>query len=130
MRALLIASGLIGFAGVAFGAFGAHGLGDQLSSEARGWWETASFYALVHAGPAIAIALSGARARLARLAGWAFALGALVFSGSLYALALTSLGGAPVRMLGAVTPFGGVSLLLGWALLIASGLARGSSNQS
>lgn len=117
MRTLLIAAGLTGFASVALGAFGAHGLEGRLSAETMDWWETATFYALPHAVAAFAIALSD-RMALAR-AGWAFVFGAVVFAGSLYAMAL----GAP-RTLGMVTPIGGLSFLAGWALLIVSGIRR------
>lgn len=110
MRALTIAASLTGFAAVALGAFGAHGLEGRLSDQALEWWKTATFYALPHAVAAMAIGLSR-RAGLA-IAGWAFLIGAALFAGSLYAMAL----GGP-RMLGAVTPLGGVSFLAGWALM-------------
>ncbi|MEO1101791.1 MAG: DUF423 domain-containing protein [Pseudomonadota bacterium] len=113
MNLLAAAAASIGFAGVALGAFGAHGLRDRLSPEGTGWWETATLYALVHAAAALAIAMSG-RTGLASTGGWALAGGALIFSGTLYAMAL----GAP-RWLGAVTPIGGVGLLIGWGCLLA-----------
>ncbi len=116
MNKLLSAAGIVGFCGVALGAFGAHGLEDRLSTEARGWWDTATAYALPHAAAALAIAFSRAPPRLARIGGWAFLFGALIFCGSLYALAL----GAP-RILGAVAPIGGLAFLLGWALLVVAG---------
>jgi len=112
MRLLMVCTGIVGFLAVALGAFGAHGLEGRLSAEAQGWWATATLYALVHAAGALAIALANKEKRLAP-AGWAFVIGAIIFSGSLYALAL----GAP-RVLGAVTPVGGVGFLTGWALVI------------
>ncbi len=93
---------LAGLATVALGAFGAHGLADRLSPEALEWWETATLYALAHALAAYVAPTPAARA---------FLVGVLLFAGSLYAMAL----GAP-RMLGAVTPFGGLAFLLGWGL--------------
>lgn len=120
MPRLVLAAGLLGFLVVALGAFGAHGLEGRLSEEALGWWETATFYGLGHAVAALAIALSG-REKLGA-AGWAFALGVLLFAGSLYALAL----GAP-RVLGIVTPFGGVSFLVGWGLILWNGVRRSSA---
>lgn len=117
-RALLICAAALGFASVALGAFGAHGLEDSLTPDARDWWNTATFYALSHAIAALAIALSG-RAGLARLGGWLFLAGAAIFAGTLYAMGL----GAP-RMLGAVTPVGGVLLLAGWAMCLASAIRR------
>ena len=118
MRPLLLCIGIVGFLAVTLGAFGAHGLEGRLSAEAQGWWATATLYALVHAAAALAVALADREKRLAP-AGWAFVIGAIVFSGSLYAMAL----GAP-RILGAVTPVGGVAFLIGWGLVIWRGLQR------
>ena len=99
-------AGILGTIAVALGAFGAHGLKDRLASmpEAAAWWQTATFYLLTHA-VAVGALRGGA-------AGFCWAVGAAIFSGTLYALAL----GAP-RWLGAVTPVGGVLLLAGWVLL-------------
>ena len=116
MNRLALGAALTGFSGVALGAFGAHGL--ALGAEADGWWQTATLYALVHAAAALAIAVSG-RTGLVRRGGWAFILGALVFSGCLYAMAI----GAP-RWLGAVVPLGGISFLAGWALVAAGATLR------
>lgn len=116
MSRLALGAALAGFAGVALGAFGAHGL--ALSVKAEGWWQTATLYALVHAAAALAIALSG-RTGLVRRGGWAFILGVLVFSGCLYAMAI----GGP-RWLGAIVPLGGLSFLAGWALVAAGATRR------
>ena len=113
MTLLTMAASALGFCGVALGAFGAHGLKGRLAPEALAWWETATFYLLIHAVAALAIGLSG-RAGLAASGGWAMAAGALIFSGALFAMAL----GAP-RWLGAVTPVGGIMLLIGWLCLLA-----------
>lgn len=118
-RPALVAAGAIGAAGVGFGAFGAHGLGDNLGDEAAAWFATATAYALPHAAAAAALAL----ANLNRAA-WAMIIGVVLFSGSLYALALSSLGGAPLRALGMITPLGGVFMLVGWMLMIGAGLRR------
>ncbi|MEQ9436979.1 DUF423 domain-containing protein [Hyphomonas sp.] len=115
MNRLALAAAITGFAGVALGAFGAHGL--DLGGQALEWWHTATLYALVHAAAALAIALSGGNG-LVRRGGWAFISGAAVFSGCLYAMAV----GAP-RWLGAVVPLGGVSFLAGW-VLVAAGATR------
>ena len=104
--------------GVAFGAFGAHGLDSQLGPDAAAWWETATLYLLVHAVAALSVALAG-QGGLIRLGGWAFLAGAAVFAGTLYAMAL----GAP-RWLGAVTPIGGVLLILGWVGVAAASLRK------
>jgi uncharacterized membrane protein YgdD (TMEM256/DUF423 family) len=111
-----------GFLAVALGAFGAHGLPKDLGEPALGWWKTAALYHLAHA---LALVLTGVlqlQGLKVAPAGWAFLLGSLVFSGTLYAMTL----GAP-RWLGAVTPLGGLGLLAGWLLLAwaARGVPRG-----
>lgn len=95
---------------VLFGAFGAHALKASLGTEALGWWNTAVQYQMWHALAVLAIGLSGIRRF--RLPALLFVGGAMVFSGTLYAMAL----GAP-RWLGAVTPVGGIVLIAGWVLL-------------
>jgi uncharacterized membrane protein YgdD (TMEM256/DUF423 family) len=115
---LIAAAALLGFLGVAFGAFGAHALGGQLTEQSRGWWDTATSYLLPHAAAALAVGLSGRTGRF-MLAGWLFVAGAVIFAGSLYAMAL----GAP-RGLGAVTPIGGIGLLSGWLTLALAALKK------
>lgn len=102
---------VLGFLAVACGAFGAHGLEGRVSPEGLGWWQTASQYLLAHAVAVLACGLSG-RGGLIASGGWAMAIGAVVFAGTLYAMAL----GAP-RWLGAVTPLGGLGMLAGWAMI-------------
>jgi len=112
------ASGLIG---VAAGAFGAHSLRSTLSPDLLQVFETGSRYQMVHALALIVTSIALERAPRAALvwAGWLFLAGQIVFSGSLYALALSG-----TRLWGAVTPFGGLCLLAGW-LMLGLGLARG-----
>jgi uncharacterized membrane protein YgdD (TMEM256/DUF423 family) len=105
-----------GFLGVALGAFGAHGLKARVGAEGLGWWQTAAQYHLVHALAIVAAGLLRAQTGRGDAAGWAFLLGSLLFSGTLYAMAL----GGP-RGLGAVTPLGGLGMLAGWALLAWAG---------
>ena len=125
MSSLLITAGLIGFTSVALGAFGAHGLEGRLTPEGEGWWATATLYALAHSAAALACALAGrAGVRGLGAPGWAFAVGTLIFAGTLYAMAL----GAP-RWFGAVTPVGGVSFLIGWALVVLQGFSRPPDRQ-
>jgi len=101
---------LLGFLGVALGAFGAHGLSDVLAANSRAdEWKTAVFYHLVHAVLLTVLAL---RIPISKVVWSLFAGGILVFSGSLYLLALTN-----IRWLGAITPLGGLALLAGWLLL-------------
>lgn len=108
MNRLTLAAAAMGAAAVGLGAFGAHGLEDRLSADAVQWWETASSYLLIHA---VATFVASTRAG-ATFAGWMWAAGSAVFSGSLYGLAL----GAP-SYLGMVVPIGGVLLLGGWLAL-------------
>jgi len=99
------------FLAVALGAFGAHGLRSTL--EARGMldvWNKAVFYQFIHAIALLALALYG---RINRGACLLLLIGIFLFSGSLYLLALTNL-----RLLGAVTPLGGLCFLAGWAWLV------------
>lgn len=102
---------------VAMGAFGAHGLKDRLTEQQLGWWHTAASYHLAHALALFALGLflrvaPPARPRATTAALGLFLIGFFLFSGSLYAMALTD-----VRALGAVTPFGGTSWLIAWGLL-------------
>jgi len=114
--ALRIAA-LFGFFGVALGAFGAHSLKDLLASnQTTEIWQKAVLYHLVHA--AVMFTLAGAaRGRTAAGPFLCFAIGVVIFSGSLYALAVTN-----IRWLGAITPLGGLSLLGGWLWIAVRGL--------
>jgi uncharacterized membrane protein YgdD (TMEM256/DUF423 family) len=124
---LFMISGLLGAAGVVLGAWGAHGLHEQLlQRQTAGIWQTAVLYHLVHTAALLALASQNAAAtgRLpAALAGAAacWTGGIVLFSGSLYGLAV----GAP-RALGPVTPVGGLLLFAGW-VLVAIGGWRGPS---
>lgn len=111
---------LAGGLGVVAGAFGAHGLKAILSPEGLAWWQTGALYHLVHALALLAVGLAAhaalaTRPRALRVAAWAFGVGLVLFSGSLYVMALTE-----VRALGAVTPFGGTAFIVGWAALAAA----------
>ncbi len=104
---------------VACGAFGAHGLRARLSERMLANWETAARYQMYHALGLLAVAwLASQKGAVADPAGVAFNVGIALFSGSLYAMALTG-----VTRLGAVTPLGGVGFLVGWAL-VARAAAR------
>ncbi len=106
---LLVAAA--GASAVLLGAFGAHALRDVLDARGTELWHTAVQYHFWHA-LALAIVVGVGQGRAARSAIWAFALGIVLFSGSLYALAL----GAP-RWCGAITPLGGVAFIVGWIAL-------------
>jgi uncharacterized membrane protein YgdD (TMEM256/DUF423 family) len=105
-----VGAALAGLA-VALGAFGAHALRGSIASEALDWWKTGVEYQMWHALAVLALGLSSLDG--ARLSAWLLAGGTVVFSGTLYAMAL----GAP-HWLGAVTPIGGVTMICGWALLV------------
>lgn len=118
MNALASASvaiaAVLGFVAVAFGAFGAHALRSRLSPEMLAIWKTANEYHFYHA---LALLLVGVLARHSPTVDYGvpaacFLAGTLIFSGSLYVLALTGM-----RWLGAITPIGGLLFLAGWAWL-------------
>lgn len=113
-RTWIIVACTVAFIAVAGGAFGAHGLRDRVTEQALGWWETGARYAMFHVVGLVVVALqAGTRAaKRARVAGLLFTFGALLFTGSLWTMTLTD-----VRILGAVTPFGGLSFLAGWVVL-------------
>lgn len=113
-RILYICAGVAGFAGVALGAFGAHSLEAALSPEMLAVFETGVRYQMYHAFALCAAAWGWARwpSRPFALAGGLFVAGIVVFSGSLYLLAISG-----VRWLGAITPLGGLAFLAGWLCL-------------
>lgn len=105
---------VFGMGAVAAGAFGAHALRSRLSEPMLQVFETAARYQMYHALALLAAAWAVERwgGTAAVAAGWAFVVGMVVFSGSLYLLAVTG-----ARWLGAITPLGGAALLVGWAML-------------
>ena len=107
---------VMGFVAVGLGAFGAHGLEGRVGAEGVDWWTTGSQYLLVHAVAVLACGLTG-RPGLVSVGGWTIGVGALVFAGTLYAMAL----GGP-RWLGAVTPLGGLGMLAGWGMVALAAL--------
>lgn len=116
-RIALQAAGVLGFLAVALGAFGAHGLKARLAPLADGaqrleWWTTAAHYQAIHALALGLVAWLATRSSSAAVtvATIALVVGSIVFSGSLYVMTLTGL-----RWLGAITPIGGLSFLVGWA---------------
>ena len=112
-RTPLLLAAIAGFTAVAIGAFGAHGLKDRVSPELLVTFEVGVRYHAYHALALLGLAACGARlGRAGTVAAWCFAVGILIFGGSLYTLALTG-----QRWLGAVTPVGGLCFLAGWAAL-------------
>lgn len=123
--ALLTVAALLGAAGVGLGAFGAHGLRGQLGAQGLETWQTAVTYHLIHALAVLAVGVwlrvAAAAPAVTAFAGWSFVTGVVLFSGSLYLLAL----GGP-RWLGPVTPLGGVAFIVGWLALAWAALRTGS----
>lgn len=117
-RPILIAGASLALLAVALGAFGAHALEGMLGAKARGWWQTAAHYQMWHA--VALVALSALPLRGVRPAALLLGLGTIIFSGSLYAMAL---GGW--RWLGMVTPLGGMLMLAGWLVLAVVGWRAG-----
>lgn len=115
MDRLFFTLGSLGaFFGVALGAFAAHGLKGHVAPDLLVIFETGVRYQLVHALALLAVAWASTRwpGKVLNAGGWLFVIGTLIFSGSLYALALSG-----VRGLGAITPIGGLALLGGWLCL-------------
>lgn len=122
-RLALILAAVLGLLGVAAGAFGAHGLEGRVDAKQLEWWQTAARYQQVHAVALLVAAWgAGAWSKWRRFACWGFFAGVLIFSGTLYAMAL----GGP-RILGAVTPLGGLSLILAWGALAGHAFAQKTS---
>lgn len=106
-----VAGAVSAFIAVAAGAFGAHALRSRLSPELLVTFETGARYQMYHALAILLVAWASSRwpGGALQFAGWSFAVGTVLFCGSLYILALTGL-----RWVGAVTPIGGAAFLLGW----------------
>jgi uncharacterized membrane protein YgdD (TMEM256/DUF423 family) len=110
----LVIAAVVGASGVALGAFGAHGLRSRLDEAALATWQTAVLYHLIHALALLALVLfARATGRSVTVPASLFGAGIVLFSGSLYLLALTG-----ARWLGPVTPFGGLAFLAGWLSLL------------
>lgn len=123
-RLFLAIAAVLGGTAVASGAFASHALRDALSERLLGVFETGVRYQMYHALALLIVALLLQRAETPSpgllVAGWSFIVGVVIFSGSLYALSLSQ-----VKILGAVTPLGGVALLVGWGGLAAAAIAAG-----
>jgi uncharacterized membrane protein YgdD (TMEM256/DUF423 family) len=114
-KIFLMLGSLNAFLSVALGAFGAHALKSRLSPDMLNVYQTGVQYHMIHSIGLILIALLAdklANSSMVNVSGWALFIGIVLFSGSLYALSLSG-----VKVLGAITPLGGVSFLLGWILL-------------
>ncbi|MGZ5243124.1 MAG: DUF423 domain-containing protein [Bacteroidia bacterium] len=117
MKIFLSLAAVFGFLGVALGAFGAHALKDKIEPYYLDVFKTGVQYQMYHALALLAVALlmkfqPEQSSNLLTYAGWAFTIGIIIFSGSLYILSIAGL-----KFMGAITPIGGLSFLIGWALL-------------
>ncbi|MGO2278792.1 DUF423 domain-containing protein [Psychrobacter sp. AOP7-D1-21] len=100
---------------VALGAFGAHGLEGRVSIQQLEWWHTATLYLFVHALGLLFVGLLIRLKHIAQTTAWLLQIGIIIFAGSLYAMTL----GAP-RWFGAITPIGGILMIVGWLWLAVS----------
>jgi len=117
-KLFLTAGGLAALAAVVLGAFGAHALKSRLSAEMLAVWHTGVEYHVYHALGLLAVGLVATQlpeSALLKWSGWLMLAGIVLFSGSLYALALSG-----ERWLGAITPIGGLGFLAAWALFVAA----------
>ena len=114
MKIFIILGALNALMAVGTGAFGAHGLEGKLSDKYLSVWEKATTYQMYHGlGLLLIGVISGTTSINVNWAGWLLFLGIVFFSGSLYILALTQ-----IRILGAITPIGGVLFIVGWVMLV------------
>lgn len=120
-KLFLCIGAISGALGVILGAFGAHGLKDRLSEKMMANWMTGVEYHFYHTFAILAVGLLAMHfhSRALTGSGWAFVIGIAVFSGSLYAMALTG-----ITRLGAITPLGGLAFIIGWILLAAAVLQK------
>lgn len=120
MKFWLVAGAISGFLSVALGAFAAHGLQSRVGPAEIAVFETGARYQMYHALALLAVAWIAAQGggTWATVAGWAFVIGTILFSGTLYYLGLTG-----SRALVMVTPVGGLAFLAGWAALAAAALS-------
>ena len=114
MKTWIKIGGLLGFLGVALGAFGAHGLRSAVYPDMLEVYKTGVFYHLIHSLVILGIGFFGNEKY--KKAALFFLIGIILFSFSLYLLAITS-----ISQFGYITPFGGISFLIGWSFLIYSG---------
>ncbi|MBM7714431.1 DUF423 domain-containing protein [Siminovitchia sp. FSL H7-0308] len=116
MKTFIILGAINAFLSVALGAFGAHGLENKLEPKYLEIWKTGVQYQMFHAMGLIAIGIISGKIGASSLlswSGWLMLIGIILFSGSLYVLSTSG-----IKVLGAITPFGGVAFLVSWVLLI------------
>ena len=124
MKGSIISGAIHGFLAVALGAFAAHGLEDVLDDYGAGIWDTAVQYQMFHAVALVLVGILMARplfgdVKQLKVAMFCFNAGIFFFSGSLMVLALTG-----IKVLGAITPIGGVFFLIGWVMIILTAVKK------
>ncbi|MDA8352085.1 MAG: DUF423 domain-containing protein [Firmicutes bacterium] len=115
MKVFILLGAINMFVSIALGAFGAHGLEGKVSERMLSNWQTGAQYHMIHALGLLFVGLLAGRIGtnpLVTNGGWLLLAGIILFSGSLYIMALTN-----ITKLGMITPFGGVSFLIGWTLI-------------
>ncbi|KZR57639.1 DUF423 domain-containing protein [Pseudobacillus badius] len=120
MKLFIIIGAINAFLSVALGAFGAHGLEGKVEPKYLEIWKTGVQYQMFHAMGMIAVGILMGQVQASSMlnwSGWMMLIGTVIFSGSLYALTLSG-----VKVLGAITPIGGVAFLVGWVLLIVAAM--------
>ena len=127
MRTFLILGAVAAFLAVLLGAFGAHGLRERVSPELLAVYQTGVQYHMAHALALLLVGLLrerlSAAPSLVSVSGALFGVGIVLFSGSLYLLAVTG-----IKALGAITPLGGVCFLAGWAVLVVAAIKQPREN--
>lgn len=115
MKLFIILGALNGFIAVALGAFGAHGLEGKIPDKYLETWQTAVQYQMFHVVGLLVLGLLAGKisSPLINWSGWLMLIGIILFSGSLFILSVTQ-----IKVLGAITPLGGVSFLVAWVLMI------------
>ncbi|MEE3955206.1 DUF423 domain-containing protein [Peribacillus frigoritolerans] len=115
MKLFIILGALNGFIAVALGAFGAHGLEGKIPDKYLETWQTAVQYQMFHAVGLLVLGLLAGKidSPLINWSGWLMLIGIILFSGSLFVLSVTQ-----IKVLGAITPLGGISFLVAWVLMI------------
>ena len=124
-RLFLVVGGVLGALGVILGAFGAHGLRERLTKDMLAVFEVGVRYHMYHAVAMLAVAASAGelwRSRWTARACWAWLFGIAIFSGSLYVLSATG-----IKWIGAITPFGGVALIVGWVFVVFAAMGTGET---
>jgi uncharacterized membrane protein YgdD (TMEM256/DUF423 family) len=122
-KQIIVTAALFGLTAVILGAFGAHALKAVLNESQLETWKTGVSYQFYHTFALLFLSnFSKYRSRSIRFSYWAFTIGILLFSGSIYLLALSNLTGMNLSFLGPVTPIGGLLLIIGWAFLLFAAL--------